>query len=652
MEVMPGNPHALAVATRIPSISSPGGVAIFDDGVKRPKEVADVNVIEFGSSSILYGCYLGISSSPFSTMAVDASGLSVVNTTSGFCGSDFKLDGGLAYTLNGTVFQPQTRQPVTSYVIDFGKSGSPVAFKPDSLLGRTFFLTSGSAGYKELLIFDQNAFGLVGSVQLTNAFSGVGTVIRWGDDGLAYRTGLYEIDLLHIPREWLSPVQSTQFAHIGNGTGLSTSVLVTNPSASTVATGSINFFSDSGSNFSLFSQFAQLSTVPFAVPPLGLFRYSTNGHDNLLTGSAKVVTNAAASGVVKFGAPGLGIAGVGASVPARAIILPVVRDAKSKLNTGVAIANPGKDPTGVQISLRTLSGQNVPGALTLITLAANAHTARFIDELFPAIDTANFQGTLVASALSVNANIAATAIQIGAAPGEFTTLPVASLAPPTTARELSFPQFANGSGFTSSFFLTNPSPNTISGVIRFYDDNGSPISVPMEGASRAVEIPLSIPSLGAVILTTAGGETLQSGSARVTADGPIGGVLRYNFPGLGLAGVGASDPAAGFLLPVTRNADAGRSTGIGIAAGSSAVNLVFTLRTSAGEPVPGGETRLNLPANGHTARFIHELFPQADTRAFEGTLTVTAEGGLITATGIEIGSTAGEFTTLPASVLQ
>ncbi len=59
-----------------------------------------------------------------------------------------------------------------------------------------------------------------------------------------------------------------------------------------------------------------------------------------------------------------------------------------------------------------------------------------------------------------------------------------------------------------------------------------------------------------------------------------------------------------------------------------------------------------MPDNGHLARFIDELFPEADTADFTGTLTVTAVGGTIAATAIELGNQLGQFTTLPVNPLQ
>ncbi len=59
-----------------------------------------------------------------------------------------------------------------------------------------------------------------------------------------------------------------------------------------------------------------------------------------------------------------------------------------------------------------------------------------------------------------------------------------------------------------------------------------------------------------------------------------------------------------------------------------------------------------LVANGHLAKFIDELFPEADTDDFVGTLVVQASGGEIVATALELGDEPGQFTTLPVTPLE
>jgi len=46
------------------------------------------------------------------------------------------------------------------------------------------------------------------------------------------------------------------------------------------------------------------------------------------------------------------------------------------------------------------------------------------------------------------------------------------------------------------------------------------------------------------------------------------------------------------------------------------------------------------------------LFPFADTSDFQGTLVVQVTGGKVAATALELGTQAGEFTTLPVTSLE
>ena len=55
----------------------------------------------------------------------------------------------------------------------------------------------------------------------------------------------------------------------------------------------------------------------------------------------------------------------------------------------------------------------------------------------------------------------------------------------------------------------------------------------------------------------------MSGSVRVVADEPIGGVLRFDIPGIGVAGVGVSPPVRDVLFPVRRQ-EAEINTGVAV----------------------------------------------------------------------------------------
>ena len=285
------------------------------------------------------------------------------------------------------------------------------------------------------------------------------------------------------------------------------------------------------------------------------------------------------------------------------------------------------------------------------------HVSGFVEEFFPELE--DFQGTLTVA----GSPLAATAIQLGGI-GQFTTLPVVSVTPLPTGETIHFSQFANGAGLVSSLFLLNPSvTDQARGEVAFFGDDGNPLSIAINGEAAASRIPFEIPPQGGAILSTDGQGDLVAGSARaLITEGVIGGVLRFSIPGTGIAGVGSSGPFTDFIAPVRRSSATGLNTGVAVSAtggigvaestSGAAITLNLTLRDSTGAAVQGGEAERNLGDNGHLAKFIDELFPEADTADFTGTLTVTAAGGTIAATAIELGNQPGQFTTLPVNALQ
>jgi hypothetical protein len=71
-----------------------------------------------------------------------------------------------------------------------------------------------------------------------------------------------------------------------------------------------------------------------------------------------------------------------------------------------------------------------------------------------------------------------------------------------------------------------------------------------------------------------------------------------------------------------------------------------------GQPVVGGVAALDLSMNGHVAKFMEELFPDADLRGFKGTLSVSSDGGNIIGTALSLGQKKGEITALPVTPIR
>lgn len=226
------------------------------------------------------------------------------------------------------------------------------------------------------------------------------------------------------------------------------------------------------------------------------------------------------------------------------------------------------------------------------------------------------------------------------------------------ARTLYFPQYGNGGGFASDLVIYNPSARTsISGEARFWDEEGNLLSdVPM--TARVVGTRSSVAGSSFVLgpqgsVTFAGSPQASQrlGSASVSTDGPISGVVRFRIPGIGIAGVGASEPALSLIAPVRCEGEI--DTGVAVRNVHSApVDVNLTLLDEQGNAVPGGSrTLLGLQPDAREARFISELFPDAQTAGFRGTLSLRPSQGKLAAVALELGQSPGEFTTLPVSAL-
>ena len=401
-----------------------------------------------------------------------------------------------------------------------------------------------------------------------------------------------------------------------------------------------------------------------AMEPLGELTISTHGQGELVSGSVKVAANGPIGGVLRFALPGIGVAGVGVSSPVRDAVFPVRRQ-EAGINTGVAIHNL---ESSAEIVRCELMREGVLHDAVSIPLAANGQSSWFIDAAFPAADTSGFAGSVHCDAEGPGM-FTAVALELDAAGRIFTTLPVF----PTRraggrSAELNFAHFANGAGLTSDLVFVNlstersrPAPTPfhtdilpVRPALYFYDQEGLPMAaesvVDITGDLEVTEdggltVRTEMEPLGVLTISTHGRGEVVSGSVRVVADEPIGGVLRFDLPGIGVAGVGASPPVSDAIFPVRRQ-EAGINTGVAVHnLGEEAMEVTCEL-------MQGGtvldDVSIPLAANGQSSWFINEVFTGADTSEFVGSVRCTAPGeGMFTGVAVELDAVNRIFTTLP-----
>ena len=219
---------------------------------------------------------------------------------------------------------------------------------------------------------------------------------------------------------------------------------------------------------------------------------------------------------------------------------------------------------------------------------------------------------------------------------------------------LNFAHFANGNSIASDVVLVNVGPTKIRPEIYFYDTEGAPVAaesvVDVKGdlsvaEDGALTVKREIPSLGELTISTSGQGEVVTGSVRVVARGPIGGVLRFNAAGIGVAGVGSSQPVQDAIFPARRQ-EGGINTGTAIR-NLGEDSIVVSCQLMQGGTVLE-ETDIPLEGNGQIARFIQELFPETDTSNFVGSVRCTLpEGKMFTGVALEMDARNRIFTTLP-----
>ena len=469
-------------------------------------------------------------------------------------------------------------------------------------------------------------------------------------------------------------VFTLDFAHFANGTGITSEMVLVNVAPQPVRP-AIYFYDTEGAPIaaeSVLEVTADLEvaedgslSVLMEMEPLGELTISTHGQGELVSGSVKVVSDGPLGGVVRYGVPNIGVAGVGPGQPTSDALFPVRRQAGG-IRTAAALHNLEAEAMGV--NCRLMSG-GVALEEVEIPLEANGQTSWFIEDAFTATDTSAFLGSVRCTAPG-RGRFTAIAVEMVAAERIFNTLSVVPVDRTGGRRGetlLDFAHFANGTWITDLVFVnletqpSGPAPTPFHTailpsrpVIYFYDTEGALVApesvVDVTGdleitEDGALTVQTEMEPLGVLTISTHGRGELVSGSVRVVSDGPIGGMLRFEHPALGVAGVGASPPVSDALFPVRRQ-EGGINTGVAIHNLESSPGLLRCDLMREGVLLDAAS--IPLEANGQTAWLIDQAFPAADTSDFAGSVRCDAVGeGRFSAVALEMDPGNRIFTTLP-----
>ena len=396
------------------------------------------------------------------------------------------------------------------------------------------------------------------------------------------------------------------------------------------------------------------AVLPFSVPDRGGVSLTSQGTlPELRVGYGQVETDAGmtpAAGLAIFGSRLNGILASEAGVPASVPVLEgrIFAETDGPVRTGLALANP-HDSVATGAFFFTDS-DGIDFGHGTFTLGPREQIARFLDE-GPFNGGSAIEGTFTFTADLPVAVIALRGFVNERSEFLMTTLPVASLAVPTTAT-VYFPHFAAGGGWTTQVILVNPTHAPISGTVQFFGpgsetEAAAPATLTLDDGRSGSTFSYAISPRSATRLrTTNPAGPLRVGSVRAVPDtgqpAPSG-VSIFSFQKDGTtvseAGVPASSAGTAFRVYVEAHGTPGQPhsvrSGIALTNTSGATTTVMLELTDLDGAATGPTASLRIPASGHVAQFIDEFFPTLTT-PFSGILRIASTGPDIAAVGLRL----------------
>jgi len=230
--------------------------------------------------------------------------------------------------------------------------------------------------------------------------------------------------------------------------------------------------------------------------------------------------------------------------------------------------------------------------------------------------------------------------------------------PAELTERLHFAQFANGAGIISQISLLNGTGEAVNAKLELRGGDGAPLNVVLNGEMISGETEVfSIAGGGGAVYASDGRGPVVAGSLTVHSDGPLSGVVLFEGATLGVAGVGSSEPLAGFRAPAeNRSGDRYIRTGVAVMnLDAEEKTLQVRLIGLDGAEVGTGTVDADpLAGNGHMARFIDEFMwddPVPDLTDFQGVLEVIPSHGRVAATVLRI-SSGNNMASLPVAPMQ
>lgn len=331
------------------------------------------------------------------------------------------------------------------------------------------------------------------------------------------------------------------------------------------------------------------------------------------------------------------------------------------IDTGIAVVNRNNNVASVTYTLRgfdaTLLAQGHG------TVAANAHFAKFIDQL---IDVApdfnlppNFSTATQFATLEISSSLPLSVLGLRQTTNQrsetlFTSTPIVDLTQTPSGTNVYFPQVADGGGYKMTIILINTTGAPQTGSLRFSKDDGSPLTVNQVGGSTGSSFAYNIPAGGFFVFQTDGSPSqVNAGSAQAVPNPPLtspvgAGIFSFTQNGILVteSGIPAATPTTHARIYVDRSG--GHDTGLAIVnPGGSSLSVTLTaLQWDGSTSFGNGNVFLN--PNGHAAKFASEFISGLPI-GFTGVLDIASSSPFAALTLRALTNGRGDFllTTFP-----
>jgi hypothetical protein len=297
---------------------------------------------------------------------------------------------------------------------------------------------------------------------------------------------------------------------------------------------------------------------------------------------------------------------------------------------GVGLANTTTQAASVPVIIRDDKGNQI--ASDTVPLAGEGHTSFVMAPQYPV--TANKRGT-IEFLTPPGGQISALGIRF-TPPGTLTTIPVLA---DVTNTGGSVAHFASGEGWKTTVVLVNTGTSSAQAHVRFLDDNGGPLQVPLVfpqtgGSAASSQVDQTIAANASFVIESAGLDNLpvQSGSVQLTTDGNVSGYVIFRYVPAGQeVGVPFENRGASAYV-IAFDQTNGIVTGTAVNnVSTQAATIPVIVRDDSGAQI--GTDSIILAPNGHSAFVLTSRFPVTSNK--RGTIEFdTPAGGQINVLGI------------------